>query len=283
MQVGPQDVVFFYYSGHGARSPGDKTRWPQLAFKDEKQQTTVKTSISLYKVDQILAAKNPKFRVVLADCCNSIVPTLPAKSISKDPTRVENPQARIRAYQQLFAQPTGNILCSSSLPGQPSKATVNGGAFTIAYLDMLNQITKGNTQAHWNFLLEGTKAYTKKIAGHEPQFEIKIENQPYSQPLLDPADEDTYIDVIMSIADQTKSHGQRLQMIHQVTNQVFATDAIVEVYGKNGKTLLEREKATKFIRRLSVSGYIVDIVEFKVEKNRAGKITKLQIHEIYKL
>ena len=282
LTVASDDIIFFYYTGHGARSPGDKTRWPQLAFKDDNQQTTVNTFISLHEVDQILAKKGAKFRVVLADCCNSVVPTLPAKSISVGATRVKDAESRFNAYKELFINPRGNVICSSSIPEQPSQATNNGSAFTLVYLAILEEITKGNpdAEADWNFLLGGTEVYTQQVVGHKPQFEVNIEQNPNE---FQPRD-DNHIDIIMSIADQNKSLDQRVRMIGNITNQVFANQNVpVEIYGKDGHTLVDREKASTFIRRLSTSAYLIDLVELSVEKDGVGKITKLKLHEIYKL
>lgn len=280
LEIASDDIVFFYYTGHGARSPSDKTRWPQLAFEYERKKTSA-TFMSLAEVDEILAAKQPKFRVVLADCCNSIVPTLPSKKVSIGATRVKSAASRFEAYKKLFINPSGNVICSSSHPGQASKATEYGGAFTLVYLAILEEITKGNpeAQASWNFLLTGTEVYTQQVVGHTPQFEINIEQNPISIS----SGAENQIDIIMSIADQNKSRSQRVNMIDGITAQVFANQNVpVEIYGKDGHTLVDREKAYKFIRRLSTSAYLIDLVELEVQKNNSGKITQLKLHEIYR-
>jgi hypothetical protein len=284
LQVGSQDVVFFYYSGHGARATNDATKFPQIMLGHSDGEF-----LSLSNIDKMIQAKNPKLRIVMADCCNSILQGLSPKSLSGGVTHLKNNTTE--NYKNLISRLSGNIIVCSSSVGEPSAAYDDGGAFTTAFLTELQKILL-TTQATWQVLLENTKVATFNRARHTPLFDIQVRtvNQPTPTPANTPTtiisttgNSATYLNTFLSLADTRKGLSERIGMITGVLNQTFATpDAKVEIVGKNGQTLVHRERAEDFIKRLATLRNLVNLVEIEVQKDSNGKITAIKLHEIYK-
>ncbi|WP_366144106.1 caspase family protein [uncultured Bacteroides sp.] len=70
MNINPQDVVFFYYSGHGTRSMHDKSDYPQMCLGLSVNRQS--EMISVEGLDREIAKKKPRLRLTISDCCNSV-------------------------------------------------------------------------------------------------------------------------------------------------------------------------------------------------------------------
>ena len=130
LSVSNQDVVFFYYAGHGVNriNSGDKSRWPSMAINGQY--------LGISEVVSTLKSKNPQFFIAMADACNDIVEQSPDRGAKGLTFSNQNPES----YLQLFLQQRGHIIASSTHPDQ--KASGNsalGGLFTHKFLNVLNE------------------------------------------------------------------------------------------------------------------------------------------------
>ena len=284
LKCGKDDVVFFYYTGHGARAINDQSNFPQLKLGDKDADF-----LPLYKVQEIIKAKNPKFSVVLGDCCNSYVEGLSPKSISGNSTVLKNSSSS--NYNSLFRNLKGNIIISSSQAGQTSAAMDEGGAFTLCFLHELANVVNGNGgKVSWENLLNRSKESTYNLAKHTPVFDIQVSPEanvtppPIEQPVVVSEYIDlSYLNELMKVANTQKSVIERRKIGNSILSKYFAHKGVkVEVVGKNSKTVVERETAENFIKRLSTIFRLAQIVEVNAKRNANGKIEELKIHEIYK-
>ncbi|MDR3268475.1 MAG: caspase family protein [Tannerella sp.] len=281
LNCGPQDIVFFYYSGHGGRAYDDKSKFPQLSLSPGDAGL-----MPLYRIDEMMASKHPKFRIIMADCCNSYVPGITpkdkdlggAKSVLKDQTA--------EIYQNLFGRLHGSIVVSSSQAGETSSAVDDGGAFTLCFLKELQKIVAGNSRPDWNALLNNTKTETYNWRSHTPVYDINVTDNPNTGQPVDiqtPQTSNSFISELIKIADNHSDELIRINLVKPALDNYFASPAaIVEIYGRNGKTLLTRENAKDFLQRISTSIHLISFVEISSQKNENGKITFLKLHEIYK-
>lgn len=158
------DVVLFYYSGHGFRfKDGQKDEWPWLALQD--------SSKSLYEVYSTLYKKNARLLLVLADCCNSYCPGSPpdvkSKAMVKDGIIGEN-------YKNLFLKGKGAIIASGSIPGQYSwGGEPDGGAFTSTLIKNIRLSVQGE-KSTWKQIFEESN---KPLVGgkQQPQYKMDID------------------------------------------------------------------------------------------------------------
>lgn len=126
----PEDIIVFYYIGHGGRPSADagymrEHPYPQMCLAQHDQDKF----IPLEWIDEQLGNKGARLAVTLGMCCNNIsneisIKDSPNFTASYSPTYMSaNKRKRI---QELFLNTKGNVLATSASPGQTS------GCFQIA-------------------------------------------------------------------------------------------------------------------------------------------------------
>ena len=162
LTVAPDDLIFFYYSGHGGRYESTPTKWPLLYFPDQL--------VDLQQVLDALLAKHPRLLIALADCCNSYIDE---PSAQKSAPQMKKLEPSAESYKKLFLYPRGYYIVSGSVPGEPSIALRDGGMLTTDFLLKADrQIASGNPR--WQNL-QTTVLTAPNGEQQHPQYDIKIE------------------------------------------------------------------------------------------------------------
>ena len=176
MTAGLDDVIVFYYSGHGARPVGKTSNWPDLAFDDG--------FVDFGQILDVLQRKQPRFLLALADSCNNyLTPELKQRERRAFPSAIAQ-----ESYRQLFLKQQGAVLACSSQPGEVSYShRLTGGFFTSDFLNKLTA-TLLSSQPSWQ------EVQTREITAfgmytQHPYYEIDVqpfELQPVAQPTPTP-------------------------------------------------------------------------------------------------
>lgn len=151
LDIHDDDVIFFYFSGHGYRTNSkDGNPWPNLYF------TWSNKGIDFDYATNILKSKNPQLLITIADCCNNFIDEswapLEAKSFALFARPDEN---KIRkSYQKLFLETHGVIQASGSQVGQYSFCNFLGGFYTNAFFRNLKLQVEGNHEPSWQIILD---------------------------------------------------------------------------------------------------------------------------------
>lgn len=166
LSVNNDDVVVFYYSGHGGRFESDKSRWPSLAV--EGVYTRSEYLLPLDWVVKTLQDKKPRFFMAIADACNSIVG-------SARYSRTPSTRGAANAFQKLFLGYKGHIIASGSIPkqysfGEPS----SGGLFTNQLMAALSNAVNSSSNLNWEDIMKNA---TKPIKVNSPT--QKVQNPQY--------------------------------------------------------------------------------------------------------
>ncbi len=72
----PNDIVIFYYSGHGFRKPEDRRPYPYLDLRsktDTAKKSYLVNSLNIEDIYDTIKKKGARFNLVLGDCCNNLV------------------------------------------------------------------------------------------------------------------------------------------------------------------------------------------------------------------
>ena len=104
-QVGPDDAVVFYYTGHG----GADDRGHYLAMEKGK----------LYRAElrRSMLAKRPRLAVIMTDCCNV---RADGRAFAAPAVDVNSPKVVTPLFRSLFIEPRGVVDINSSAPDQSS-------------------------------------------------------------------------------------------------------------------------------------------------------------------
>lgn len=165
IKPGKNDIVVFYYSGHGFRFANDTVPFSRMSLRtDKKKQPLEQNNLSLDDVYKRLVSKQARFTLVLGDCCNTVVPTPPG--LGSDLLRPRRDGGRSvlqlnqEAFNALFLSPQRrSILVSSAEAGQKSWGNEDiGSYYTFCFMGQLKKwLYGGALNPTWPLLLKDTK------------------------------------------------------------------------------------------------------------------------------
>ncbi len=191
LKVAPEDIVVFYYIGHGGRSKNDTVTWPQMQFGTNYDNKFV----PLEWVHRTIKGKNPRLAVVIGMCCNSYVDGLSAKTTLQFSPNFGNTymnDAQIENLAKLFTDYKGDIILSSSTPGQTSGCILFNNkaidAFTGCLVDATDGVMNGRIQPDWNQYLGAVKTLVSDRMNYyndreqTVQFKPTLTHDPMSKP-----------------------------------------------------------------------------------------------------
>ncbi|MDY0093008.1 MAG: caspase family protein [Candidatus Vecturithrix sp.] len=190
--AGMDDVIVFYYSGHGARPLGKTSQWPDLAFDDG--------FVDFGQILDVLQRKQPRFLLALADSCNNyLTPELKQRERKLLPTAISQ-----ESYRQLFLKQRGSVLACSSEPGEVSYShRLTGGFFTSDFLNKLTA-TLLSGQPSWHEVQTSEITAFGSYTQH-PYYEIRVqpfEPQPAAQPTPTPAPTQVWLPPVIPTVPQ---------------------------------------------------------------------------------
>lgn len=296
LSCGKDDIVIFYYSGHGGRSPKetqDPFPWMQLVVDPYRTPWNASQYYSLSQVLKRIEAKQPRLSIVLGDLCNSLSNAIPQKDVPEMKGATKISKAPCDFYKDLFLKVKGSIISSSSRPGETSAAFSDGGAFTICFTEALQIMVSNNMEPDWETLLEGTKIRTSKVTQgkQNPIYEAQLQKvsdipstseQPSVSP--QPTSEDRDIaNYLTAIGNSNTAIKERINLVYQTLNLFFASpQAKVEVVGRDGKTIVATKYASAYLNNLSIARNLVKVINVDQTEGSNGKLTYLKVHEMYK-
>ena len=162
LNVGFNDIVVFYYSGHGANWDDDE--WPHMAFLDRQYgETTIYNKLRE-------KCGNAKMILCISDCCN-----MDSEGARREKRTYSGFDPALT--KKLFTDFEGHrsFEISASIRGQYSYSNRQTGAlFGIALREAVTSALTGKIQPNWIYVLEKAKSLTLEISNQEqlPQFKM---------------------------------------------------------------------------------------------------------------
>lgn len=174
VSINKDDVVVFYFSGHGyhLESKAKTTPWPTLFFSQDGE------GVEYEYVLHSLQKKNPRLLITLVDCCNNIMRNEEAPLLARALVeRASISDTMKKNYIKLFLQTKGSIKIASSKVGEYSWGGSQGGLFTYYFLQKIKGAVLKN--ADWRSILKASSDETVKDSSESdsiqhPYYEIAI-------------------------------------------------------------------------------------------------------------
>lgn len=159
------DIVFFYFIGHGINKPEIDSKWPQLAFQTNYDDNSSKL-ISFSEIVRQLEEKMPRLLIAFAEACNAtsgrteyyqedILGLASLSFTERDKERLKD----------LYIRSEGTVISSSSEMGQKSYVSRRGGYFSSSFIEVQKELTSMSSFADWETLMGKTKSRTSTLAG----------------------------------------------------------------------------------------------------------------------
>jgi hypothetical protein len=167
----PNDIVVFYYTGHGFRIEKDNRQAPyiDLRHKVDRSFKLADNSLSMEDIFAMVTKEGARLNLVLADCCNSLLESKNAKADAPAKTKGFEMNWSTENSRELFLNSKpASILATAALPGQ--LATCNntfGGFFSYFFrASVENHFSFFKNKVTWEQVFEETKRQTKYKADH---------------------------------------------------------------------------------------------------------------------
>jgi hypothetical protein len=161
------DIIVFYYTGHGFRTIEKKTIYPMMDLRANYEQKFMEHYLTIDSVFDLIRAKGARMNLVMSDCCNW-EPGMPLPFVAPD-VRARSSEAEwdVDKLKALFLNPKRtNILCAAADKNQLAMSNAVAGSFFFKYFNesLITEIKKTNRNvtsiSSWNTILTTTQTLT---------------------------------------------------------------------------------------------------------------------------
>ena len=309
------DIVVFYYIGHGGRAIADQTKYPQmlLAQQDDKK------CIPLTWVHNTLKETNARLVITIGMCCNSYDPFMtPKETIAFSPNQGAATYAigEMESIQKFFLENVGDIIVSSSAAGQSSVGFFIPGmeapmdVFTYRFIMTFNNYIKETSKPSWHTLLGRVTTDVNNITlmhsrvAQTPQYDINVQfaNRPTKiknrqdtippKPVVTPKPNDepescadetsqaitTVLDNLINVGEGIPTRMRRANLL----KAHFTSDAVVKTIAEDSKNVVDKMLISDFLDIVATSPNYYKIIVLSVKQNDEGQYTEMRVREYIK-
>lgn len=138
-----KDIVLFYFSGHGQRTPQMQTPWPLMLFISSEHPLTG-TTVDGEQVYQALRAKHPRLSIILMNACNTLPTPALVRELSPPYRPIIDGKHRLPGLRSLFLKTRGMIISAAAAPGESAysyegRKSDSGGFYTTGFLSAIKK------------------------------------------------------------------------------------------------------------------------------------------------
>lgn len=303
-----EDIVVFYYVGHGTENTGT-SKFPLMLMAS----SDVNKFIPHDWVHNKLKSLNPRLTVTISMCCNARqgAPGRIAPTFSPNYGNAYIDQATSESIKKMFLDYTGDIKITSATPPESSwGCNSNIGLtdfFTLNLLIQFNEQLPKNSNPNWISMMNDVKnGVSSDVRTCEPiQLRFPGTTQtPYwesnlssaSRPSVtkptppdpNPTPKDdktimkTELDRVLSFISSTNVENAKRAEVADKLRSVFPSNLTVRMMSQDGNIVVDKESISTFLGRISTSRLLknVSVVDFDMDKD--GEFTSLRVREVYK-
>lgn len=305
LNCGADDIVVFYYIGHGTENTGT-SRFPLMLMG----QVNPEKFIPLSWVHKTLKSKGARLTVTIGMCCNArqgvagrVDPTF---SANYGNTYVSEEQSN--CIKKMFLNYRGDILITSASPNESSWAcgTPIGPTdyFTYRLIDQFNNELPELSNPTWNSMMESIKEDVYNDVSNNvglqnqapgstqtPIWEANLTSastpspttpdKPNTERVSDKSEMLNTLTNVMSYLSSTKvSPKERIALAGKI-EQAFTSNAIVRIISQDGNLVVDKENISIFLGRIATSRLLENVIVVDATANDSG-INSLRVREVYK-
>lgn len=193
LRPAPNDIVIFYYSGHGFRIPEKPRAFPNMKLKNVKTPRTayrdslawakasrtanISQSMNMADIFQTIINKGARMNLVISDCCNDDIFSVNFKSTKPSGTKSSNIRWSEQNLRTLFLDSTPiSILATACTETETSASQADFGSFYTYFL-------KSSLEAHCS-VLKNRVSWDQVLKQANAQTTIKASNTYCSKPKI---------------------------------------------------------------------------------------------------
>lgn len=159
------DIVVFYYSGHGFRTLGENKVYPNMKLKTlhTNRKDVLDNSLNIEDIFVAIKNKGARFNLVMSDCCNDDILSTNISGTKPGKTRGSGIEWSENNVRTLFLDKKPvSILVTAALSGQRAASNKNFGSFFSYFFktSLEDYASRSKNNVSWEQLLQETKKQT---------------------------------------------------------------------------------------------------------------------------
>ena len=168
------DIVIFYYTGHGYRKETDKRRYPYLDLRCKGHDDYLKETLNMEDIYTYIKKKGARLNFVMSDCCNSYVGESNATSTPAPKKQSISVTFDSDHLRMLFLKAKMSILATAADSAQRATSNNTFGGFFSYFFNASLEASCSNTKtaytsantspSWWNAVLSEARMQTEKQA-----------------------------------------------------------------------------------------------------------------------
>lgn len=304
LKCAPDDIVIFYYIGHGTHGTEGGEPWPMMLMG----QLNPDYFIPLKWVNDKLIASGAKLTASIGMCCNVYqgVKRRIAPSFGVNYGNTSLTEMEIESIQKMFLEKKGNFLLSSASPGQSSL----GGETPFGEMDIFTCVLVKNFEDNaydgtldWNTLFSDVRdVINQETEGKQTPIFVSNLSRTTASSTPKPTPKPVVVTppttatstassnqewmnrigvALDNLIDIRQKETTRIAQASELEN-IFTPNAVVRVMSQDGNFVIDKSSADDFIGRLATSRILLKVAPVDIVVNDRNKISELKVKEIYK-
>lgn len=297
----PEDIVVFYYFGHGTRAKGQESPFPQMCLKYEiyDQDKFMPVQYVINRLD-----KQPAhLKLIVSMCCNNVVGGVSPKNTMCDamgPTSLSG--VNVENYKKLFNDFSGLLAITGSEAGQYSWCNSQyGGIFDVVFWAAMEAVGNNQIPADWDSIFRAVQGQTDEIAyrstnpptHQKPYYEIKKggaaprinkdeEYTPRNEGRKPGPETNDDLQNAISRMIGTQDRNRRIEMVDDIVSRFFSGDnsVVVQLMGRNLERVIETTDIATYLRSVALSDKVLRVNNLGTTRINNREVVKF--HEIRK-